>query len=61
MVAQIAESGTEALPLMQGVFINTEVLGAVQRESFIGFAACKLRVDAAHRGRPETLVSCDGA
>ena len=61
VVAKIAESGAEALPLMQSVFINAQVLGAFQRESFIGLAACELGVDTTHRSCPETLVTGDSA
>ena len=61
VVAQIAKSGAEALSLVQGVFINTEVLGAVQRESLIGFATGELGVDTAHRSGSETLVAGNGA
>jgi hypothetical protein len=42
MVAQIAKGSAEALPLVQGMFVDTEVLGALQGESFIGLAASEL-------------------
>lgn len=61
MVAQVTESGAETLSFMQGVLINTEILGTLQGEPLISLAACELRVDPAHRGRPEALVASDGA
>lgn len=61
VVAQIAKRGAEALLFVQGVFVDTEIAGALQGESFIGLAACELGVDTAHRGGTQPLVAGDGA
>lgn len=61
VVAQVAERGAEALGLVQGVFVDTEVLRAVQREAFTGLAACELGIDAANGGRSQSLVAGNGA
>lgn len=61
VVAQVAERGAEALGLVQGMLVDTEVLRAVQRESLIGLAACELGVDAADCGSSEPFVTGNGA
>lgn len=61
VVAKVAKCGAEPLGLVQRVLVDTKVLRALERESFIRLAACELRVDAADGGRSEPLVTCDGA
>lgn len=50
VVAKVAECGAEALPLVQGVLVDTKVLRALERKPFAGFAACELGVDPADGG-----------
>lgn len=59
-VLQVAEGGGEALAAMQGVLIDTKHLRAVQALAFPGFALGELGVDAAHRGRPQSLPPSQG-
>jgi hypothetical protein len=49
-VTQIAEGGGELLLFTEGVFVDAEDQGIIQRETFTGFAFCKLRINAGDGG-----------
>jgi hypothetical protein len=53
VVAQITEGGGELSVFMEGVFVDTQHQGAIQREPFTGFSLRKLPIDAGYGGWTE--------
>lgn len=51
---EVAEGGRESATFVQGMLVDTEDLGAVERDAFAGFAAGELLVDALDAGGAET-------
>lgn len=55
VILQVAEGGAEALSLVQGMLVDSEIKRAVQTDTFLGFANGKLLVDASDRRLTESL------
>lgn len=61
MVFEITEGGAEALSFMEGVFVDPEDEGTLERDAFGGFATGELAVDALDGCFAESLSPGDGA
>lgn len=59
-VLQVAEGSAETLALVEGVFIDSEVAGTIQREAFGGLADSELVVDARNGCLAEGLPAGKG-
>jgi len=55
-VFQVTEGGGEALAFMEGVFVDAEVVRALQREAFGGLAAGELLIDAGDGGLADLVT-----
>ena len=61
MVPEVAEGGAEALALVQGVFVDAQVLRAIQGDPLTGLAPGELGVDARHGRLAQALGRGNGA
>ncbi|MFC0017462.1 hypothetical protein, partial [Roseibacillus persicicus] len=61
MIFQVTESGAETLSLMESVFVDAEVLGTFQVDSFGCFPAGKLLIDTLDGCFSDSLPLSNGA